>query len=176
MSSSDYLSKIGAIANQSNQASSTMPSLAYDIRSDLSETSWRKYHENLLAYYQKRVLEIESQCDMSSTPSISSDCESITSKDSSNRNLREYKIGIRPAHELFETKSMYPEEHELNENSKGIAVKRKHSIQDQCNFQPLDLTGHLDLTTQLEAVINSMKIVLAADKSVKLGKQVLIDN
>mgnify|MGYP003317188243 CR=1 FL=1 len=34
----------------------------------------------------------------------------------------------------------------------------------------------LDLTTQLEAVINSMKIVLAADKSVKLGKQVLIDN
>ena len=34
----------------------------------------------------------------------------------------------------------------------------------------------LDLTNQLEAVINSMKIVLAADKSVKLGKQVLIDN
>ena len=34
----------------------------------------------------------------------------------------------------------------------------------------------LDLNSQLEAVINSMKIVLAADKSVKLGKQVLIDN
>ena len=34
----------------------------------------------------------------------------------------------------------------------------------------------LDLTTQLQDVINSMKIVLAADKSVKSGKQVLIDN
>ena len=33
----------------------------------------------------------------------------------------------------------------------------------------------LDLNSQLESVINSMKIVLAADKSVKSGKQVLID-
>ena len=149
MSSSEYLSKIGALTNQSNQTSSTMPTLAFDIRSDLPETSWKKYHENLLAYYQKRVLEIESQSDMSSTPSISSDySESITSKDSSNRNLRECKIGIRPSHELFETKSMYPEEHELNGKSKGIAMKRKHSIHEQCNFQPLDLTGHLDIPTQ----------------------------
>ena len=38
------------------------------------------------------------------------------------------------------------------------------------------IINDLDLTSQLEAVINSMKIVLAADKSVKLGKQVLIDS
>ena len=172
MSSSEFLSKIGALANQT---SSNMPTLGYDIRSDLPETSWKKYHENLLAYYQKRVLEIESQSDMSSTPTLSSDCESITSKDSSNRNVRECKIGIRPSHELFETKSIYPEEHELNVKSKGIAMKRKHSIHEQCNFQPLDLTGHLNLSIS-SPQISQTNIHVPAPKRLRLCTESEMDS
>ena len=33
------------------------------------------------------------------------------------------------------------------------------------------IENNIDLSEQLDAVINSMKIVLAADKSVKLGKK-----
>jgi len=36
------------------------------------------------------------------------------------------------------------------------------------------IENNIDLSEQLDAVINSMKIVLAADQSVRLGKQVSI--
>ena len=36
------------------------------------------------------------------------------------------------------------------------------------------IENNIDLSDQLDAVINSMKIVLAADESVRLGKQVSI--
>ena len=36
------------------------------------------------------------------------------------------------------------------------------------------IKNNIDLSHQLEGVINSMKIVLAADESVRLGKQVSI--
>ena len=53
-------------------------------------------------------------------------------------------------------------------------------IRDRCKLEQeflLDaIKKDLDLSQGLEDVINSMKIVLAADKSVRTGKQISIDS
>ena len=144
MSSSKYSTSIASLTNPSNAVNCNMPSFTKDVPPGLHHTAWKKYHENLLAYYQQRVLEIESKQGLSSTDSLLPDVGSLTSKDMKPNQDKDFKIGIRPAHELFETKSIYPEEqdkHCRNLESNSHVIKRKHANCDLNNFQPLDLTG-----------------------------------
>lgn len=145
-SSPKYSANVAALPQSVNTLSRQMiPSMLKDTDSNFPHSAWIRYHQQLLAYYQQRVLEINTGNQLpqrSSPPLISGRGTSASTEMNSNSAS---KIGIKPLHELLKMdNSIYHEQEEIFDKLKtGSRGLKRKLLDDECShiIQPLDLTG-----------------------------------